>query len=176
MPTSNPNTIVRIIQQSLTNLTLQQQHFFSHQYRIGVEKLWEDMPLGVSIDICTKIVLILRNLLVKLFRTSARTQTMRHPAYHWLDGSLQSIYWWLQGGSIKLGAVHRRPRIVLLQLLGMATAIGGLVLAFLLSPLWLLLSFPSAVACWFLQTMRLKRLPSSKTSPFFPQSRSRSEG
>ena len=176
VPTSNPNTIVRIIQQSLTNLTLQQQHFFRHQYRIGVEKLWENMPLGVSIDICTKIVLILRNLLVKLFRTSARTQTMRHPIYHWLDGSLQSIYWWLQGGSIKLGAVHRRPRIVLLQLLGMATAIGGIVLAFLLSPLWLLLSLPSAVACWFLQTMRLKRLTSSKTSPFLPQSRSRSEG
>ena len=176
VPTSNPNTIVRIIQQSLTNLTLQQQHFFRHQYRIGVEKLWKNMPLGVSIDICTKIVLILRNLLVKLFRTSARTQTMRHPIYHWLDGSLQSIYWWLQGGSIKLGAVHRRPRIVLLQLLGMATAIGGIVLAFLLSPLWLLLSLPSAVACWFLQTMRLKRLTSSKTSPFLPQSRSRSEG
>ena len=176
VPTSNPNTIVRIIQQSLTNLTLQQQHFFRHQYRIGVEKLWENMPLGVSIDICTKIVLMLRNLLVKLFRTSARTQTMRHPIYHWLDGSLQSIYWWLQGGSIKLGAVHRRPRIVLLQLLGMATAIGGIVLAFLLSPLWLFLSLPSAVACWFLQTMRLKRLTSSKTSPFLPQSRSRSEG
>lgn len=176
VPTSNPNTIVRIIQQSLTNLTLQQQHFFRHQYRIGVEKLWKNMPLGVSIDICTKIVLILRNLLVKLFRTSARTQTMRHPIYHWLDGSLQSIYWWLQGGSIKLGAVHRRPRIVLLQLLGMATAIGGIVIAFLLSPLWLLLSLPSAVACWFLQTMRLKRLTSSKTSPFLPQSRSRSEG
>jgi len=101
---------------------------------------------------------------------------MRHPVYHWLDGNLQSIYWWLQGGSIKLGGVHRRPRIVLLQLLGMATAIGGIVSAFLLSPLWLLLSLPSAVACWFLQTMRLKRLPSSKTSPFFPQSRSRSKG
>jgi len=176
VPTSNPNTIVRIIQQSLTNLTRQQQHFFRHQYRIGVEQLWGNMPLGISIDICTKIVLILRNLLVKLFRTSARTHTMRHPIYHWLDGSLQSIYWWLQGGSIKLGTVHRRPRIVLLQLLGMATAIGGIVLTFLLSPLWLLLSLPSAIAYWFLQTMRLKRLTSSKTSPFLPQPRSRSEG
>jgi patatin-related protein len=171
LPTSNPNTIVRIIHQSLTNLTTQQQHFFRHQYRIGVDKLWENMPLVTLISLCTNIVLLLRTLLVKLFRTSASTQTIRHPLYHWLDGSLQSIYWWLQGGSIKLGAVHRRPRIILLQLLGVTTAIGGIVLAFLLSPLWLLLSLPSAVVCWFLQTMRLKRLTGGRSNPFLPQSR-----
>ena len=171
LPTSNPNTIVRIIQQSLTNLATQQQHFFRHQYRIGVDKLWENMPLVVLINLCTRIVLILRNLLVKAFRISARTQTMRHPLYHWLDGSLQSIYWWLQGGSIKLGAAHRRPRIILFQLLGVTTAISGIILALVLSPLWLLLSLPGAVTCWFLQTIRLKRLTGSKSNPFLPQSR-----
>ena len=171
LPTSNPNTIVRIIHQSLTNLTTQQQHFFRHQYQIGVDKIWENMPLITLISLCTKIVLILRTLLVKLFRTSASTQTIRHPLYHWLDGSLQSIYWWLQGGSIKLGAVHRRPRIILLQILGVTTAIGGIILAFLLSPLWLLLSIPSAIACWFLQTTRLKRLAGGRSNPFLPQSR-----
>jgi patatin-related protein len=171
LPTSNPNTIVRIIHQSLSNLTAQQQHFFRHQYRIGVDKLWENMPLVTLISLCTNIVLVLRTLLVKLFRTSARTQTIRHPLYHWLDGSLQSIYWWLQGGSIKLGAVHRRPRIILLQLLGVTTAISGIILAFILSPLWLLLSLPSAIVCWFLQTMRLKRLTGGRSNSFLPQSR-----
>jgi patatin-related protein len=171
LPTSNPNTIVRIIHQSLNNLTAQQQHFFRNQYRIGVDKLWENMPLVTLINVCTKIVLILRNLLVKVFRTSSRTQTMRHPLYHLLDGGLQSIYWWLQGGSIKLGAVHRRPRIILFQFVGVTTAICGLILACILSPLWLLLSLPGAIACWFLQTMRLKRLTGVKGVPFLPQSR-----
>jgi patatin-related protein len=171
LPTSNPNTIGRIVHQSLSNLAIQQQHFFRHQYRIGVDKLWGNMPLVTLINLCTKIVLTLRNLLVKIFRTSSRTQTMRHPLYHWLDGSLQSIYWWLQGGSIKLGEVHRRPRIILFQLLGVTTAIGGIILAFVLSPLWLLLSLPGAVTCWFLQTVRLKRLTGIKSSSFLPQSR-----
>jgi patatin-related protein len=171
LPTSNPSTIVRIIHQSLGNLASQQQHFFRHQYRISIDKLWENMPLVNLLNICTKIVLILRNLLVKVFQTSSRTQSMRHPLYHWLDGSLQSIYWWLQGGSIKLGAVHRRPRIILFLCLGLTLVICGIVLAFLLSPQWLLLSLPGAIACWFLQTMRLKRLTRVKTSPFLPQSR-----
>jgi Protein of unknown function (DUF3376) len=171
LPTSNPNTIGRIVHQSLTNLAVQQQHFFRHQYRIGVDKLWENMPLVTLINLCTKIVLTLRNLLVKVFRTSSRTQTMRHPLYHWLDGSLQSIYWWLQGGSIKLGEVHRRPRIILFQLLGVTTAIGGIVLAFVLSPLWLLLSLPGAITCWFLQTVRLKRLTGIESSSFLPESK-----
>ena len=171
IPTSNPNTIGRIVHHSLTNLAAQQQHFFRNQYRIGVDRLWENMPLVTLISLCTKIVLILRNLLVKVFGTSTRTQTIRHPLYHWLDGSLQSIYWWLQGGSIKLGSAHRRPRIILLQLVGIATAIGGIVLALILSPLWLLLSLPGAIACWFLQTVRLKRLTSSRNSSFLPQSR-----
>jgi patatin-related protein len=171
VPTSNPNTIGKIVHQSLTNLAVQQQHFFLNQYRIGVEKLWENMPLVSLISLCTKTILILRNLLVKVFRASSRTPTMHYAIYHWLDGSLQSIYWWLQGGSIKLGAVHRRPRIVLLQFLGISTAIVGIILAFLLSPKWLLLSVPGAITCWFLQTMRLKRLTASKASPFLPQSR-----
>jgi Protein of unknown function (DUF3376) len=159
---SNPNTIARIIHQSLTNLATQQQNFFRNQYRIGVDKLWENMPLVTLINFGTTIVLTLRNLLVQAFRTSAQTPIIRYPLYHWLDGGLQSIYWWLQGGSIKLGAVHRRPRIILFQLLGATTAIGGIFLAFLLSPLWLLCSLPGAVVCWFLQTMRLKRLTGGK--------------
>lgn len=162
IPTSNPGTIARIIHQSLTNLATQQHHFFRNQYQIGVDKLWENMPLVTLINLCTKVILILRNLLVKVFKTSARTQTIRYPLYHLLDGALQSIYWWLQGGSIKLGAVHRRPRIIFFQLLGATTAICGIILAFLLSPLWLLFSIPGAIICWFLQTMRLKRLTGGK--------------
>jgi patatin-related protein len=162
VPSSNPSTIARIIHQSLTNLATQKQHFFRNQYRIGVDKLWENMPLVTLIDCCTKIVLILRNLLVKSFRTSPQSQTIRYPLYHWLDGGLQAIYWWLQGGTIKLGAVHRRPRIILFQILGITTAIGGIILAMILSPLWLLSSLPGAITCWFLQTMRLKRLTGGK--------------
>jgi patatin-related protein len=162
VPSSNPSTITRIIHQSLTNLATQKQHFFRNQYRIGVDKLWENMPLVTMINLCTKVVLILRNLLVKVFRTSSRTQTIRYPLYHWLDGGLQAIYWWLQGGTIKLGAVHRRPRIILLQVLGISSAIAGIILAILLSPLWLLFSLPGAITCWFLQTMRLKRLTGGK--------------
>jgi patatin-related protein len=162
VPSSNPSTITRIIHQSLTNLATQKRNFFRNQYRIGVDKLWENMPLVTLINICTKIVLILRNLLVKVFRTSPRTQIIRYPLYHWLDGGLQAIYWWLQGGTIKLGAVHRRPRIILLQILGIGTAIGGIILAMLLSPLWLLCSLPGAITYWFLQTMRLKRLTGGK--------------
>jgi patatin-related protein len=162
VPSSNPSTITRIIHQSLTNLATQKQHFFRNQYRIGVDKLWENMPLVTMINLCTKVVLILRNLLVKVFRTSPQTQIIRYPLYHWLDGGLQAIYWWLQGGTIKLGAVHRRPRIILFQILGISTALGGIILAMLLSPLWLLFSLPGAITCWFLQTMRLKRLTGGK--------------
>ena len=162
VPSSNPSTITRIIHQSLNNLATQRRDFFGNQYRIGVDKLWENMPLVTLINLCTKIVLILRNLLVNVFRTSPQTQTIRYPLYHWLDGGLQAIYWWLQGGTIKLGAVHRRPRIILLQILGISTAIGGIILAMILSPLWLLCSLPGAITCWFLQTMRLKRLTGGK--------------
>jgi patatin-related protein len=171
LPTSNPNTIVRIIQQSIANLAKQQQNFFRYQYRVGIDKLWENMPLVVLISLASKIVLLLRTLLVKVFMTSPRTQTIRHPLYHWLDGRLQAIYWWLQGGSIKLGAAHRRPRIILLQLLGAIATIAGIVLAFILSPLWLLFSLLSALACGFLQIMRLKRLTSVKGNTFLPHSR-----
>jgi patatin-related protein len=159
---SNPSIIARIVDRSLHNLAIQQQNFFRNQYRISVDKLWENMPLVTLINIGTKIVLTLRNLLVKAFRISTRTPPIRYPLYHLLDGALQSIYWWLQGGSIKLGAVHRRPRIILFQVLGATTALCGIVLAFLLSPFWLLFSLPGAFTCWFLQTMRLKRLTGGK--------------
>ena len=170
LPTPHPRDIGRIVQQSLTNLATQQKNFFQQQYRIGVDKLWENMPLVTLISVCTKIVLILRNLLVRVTGVSS-PQPIRHPLYHWLDGMLQSIYWWLQGGSIRLGAIHRRPRIIMAQLVGAAIAIGGIVLAMLLSPLWLLFSLPGAIICWFLQTMRLKRLTAVKNSPFLAQGR-----
>ncbi len=170
-PTSNPHTIVRIVHQSLTNLATQQKHFFRNQYRVGVDKLWENMPLVALIGLCTKLVLTLRNLLVKVFVTAAGNPTTRQPLYHWLDGRLQSLYWWLQGGTISIGTIHRRPRIILLQFLGAIATISGFVLAFLLSPLWLLFSLPGAVGCWFLQTVRLKRITGAKNSPFLPQSR-----
>jgi patatin-related protein len=170
-PTSNPNAIGRIVYQSLTNLASQQQHFFRHQYRIGIDKLWENMPLRMWIDLCSKIVLTLRTLLVKVFRTSSRTQTIRHPLYHWFDGSFQSVYWWLQGGTMKVGAVHRRPRIILLQILGIAVSLVSIFLAFILSPLWLLISLPSAIISWFIKVVRLKRLTGSKDDSFSPPSR-----
>jgi patatin-related protein len=171
LPMLNPKKIGRIVQKSLSNLASQQRNFFDHQYRIGVDKLWENMPLVTLISFCTKIVLMLRNLLVRVSGRSPQNQAMPHPLYHWLDGGLQSIYWWLQGGSIRLGAVHRRPRIIMLQLLGAVTAIGGVALAFLLSPVWLLCSLPGAVIYWFVKTMRLKRLTAVKTSPFLAQAR-----
>jgi patatin-related protein len=170
-PTSNPNTIVRIVHQSLTNLATQQQHFFRNQYRVGVDKLWENMPLVTLINLSTKLVLTLRNMLVKMFGAAAIDPSTRHPLYHWLDGLLQSIYWWLQGGTISVGTIHRRPRIILLQFLGAIATISGFVLAFLLSPLWLLFSLPGAIVCWFIQTIRLKRLTAAKNSSFLPQSR-----
>ncbi len=175
VPTSNPNTIVRIVHQSLTNLAVQQQHFFRNQYRVSVDKLWENMPLVTLINVCTKLVLMLRNILVKVFGISASNSSIRHPLYHWLDGRLQSIYWWLQGGAISIGTIHRRPRIILLQLLGALATICGFILAFLLSPLWLLFSLPGAIVCWFLQTLRLKRLTGNKSAPFLPQSREQSK-
>jgi patatin-related protein len=162
LPISNPTTIARIVHQSFNNLATQQQNFFRNQYRIGVDKLWENMPLITLINLGTEIVLILRNLLVKVFRISTPTPPIRYPLYHLLDGALQSIFWWLQGGSIKLGAVHRRPRIILLHIFAATTALCGIVLAFLSSPFWLLFSLPGAVTCWFLQTMRLKRLTGGK--------------
>jgi patatin-related protein len=169
-PTSNPNTIVRIVHQSLTNLATQQQNFFRDRYRVGVDKLWENMPLVTLINLSTKLVLTLRNMLVKMFGRTAIDPSTRHPLYHWLDGLLQSIYWWLQGGTISVGAIHRRPRIILLQFLGAITTISGFILAFLLTPLWLLLSLPGAMICWFIQTIRLKRLTAAKNSSFSPQS------
>jgi patatin-related protein len=157
VPISNPSTIAKIIHQSLTNLAIGQQHFFQNQYLIGVDKLWENMPLVTLINFCTKIVLMLRSLIVKILGTS-RTQ----PLHRLLDRILQSVYWWLQGGSTNLGAVHRRPRIILFQFLGIILAISGIVLAVLISPLWLLVSLPGRINWWFLKNMRVKRLTGSK--------------
>jgi patatin-related protein len=170
LPMLNPKKIGRIVQKSLSNLADRQQNFFHHQYRIGVDKLWENMPLVTLISFCTQIVSILRNLLFRI-GGSSQNPALPHPIYHWLDGSLQSIYWWLQGGSIRLGATHRRPRIIMFQILGAATAICGVALAFVLSPIWLLLSLPGAVVCWLLQTLRLKRFTGVKSSPFLAQGR-----
>ncbi len=175
-PASNPNTIVRIVHQSLTNLASQQQHFFRNQYRVGVDKLWENMPLVTLINLCTKLVLTLRKMLVKIFGAGAIDPSTRHPLYHWLDGLLQSMYWWLQGGTISIGTIHRRPRIILLQILGAIATISGFILAFLLSPLWLLFSLPGAIVCWFLQTIRLKRITGKRNSAFLPLSREQQSG
>jgi patatin-related protein len=157
-PVPNPNTIGQITRQSLANLAAQNQYFFQSQYRVGVEKLSGKTPLVSLINIFTKIILILRHSLLTVFGIFANRHPLRHPLYHWLDGNLQSLYWWLQGGSIKLGTFHRRPRIILLQLAISIGAIGLILLAWKYSPLWLLLSFPCGAICWFLQTMRLKRL------------------
>ncbi|MFM2303157.1 MAG: hypothetical protein RLZZ135_564, partial [Cyanobacteriota bacterium] len=170
-PISNPNTIRRIVYQSLTNLTTQQNHFFHHQYRISIDKLGKNVPLATLIRFCISIVLILRNLLIKVFGISARTQSMWQALYHSVDQILQSIYWWLQDGTIELGNIHRRPRIMFFQFLGVITAIGSIVLAFLLSPLWLLFFLPGTISYWFLQTMRLKRLTGSKNSHFLSESK-----
>ena len=168
-PVTNPNTIGRITRQSLANLATQNQYFFRHQYRTRVDKLSGNIPLVSFMSICNKIILLLRHLLSTVFGISRR-RTMRHPLYHWLDGHLQSLYWWLQGGSIKLGAFHRRPRIILLQgAIGMM-AIGIVFIAWKTSPIWLLLSFPCLMLGWFLQTMRLKRLAPVKSNRFLPQS------
>jgi patatin-related protein len=171
LPVLNAKKIGRIVQKSLSNLADRQKNFFHHQYRIGVDKLWENMPLVTLINFCTQIVLILRNLLVSFGGISPQNSVLPSPLYHWLDGSLQSLYWWLQGGSIRLGAAHRRPRIIMFQLLGAATAICGIALAFVLSPLWLVVSLPGAAICWFLQTMRLKRFTGVQSSPFLTQGR-----
>jgi patatin-related protein len=168
-PVTNPNTIGRITRQSLSNLTTQNQYFFRHQYRIGVDKLSGNIPLVSLISICNQIILLLRHLLLTAFGRS-RHHTMRHPLYHWLDGNLQSLYWWLQGGSIKLGAFHRRPRIILLQVSIGIIAIGIVFIAWKTSPIWLLLSLPCLMLGWFLQTMRLKRLAPVKSNRFLPQS------
>ncbi len=157
-PVPNPSTIGRITRQSLANLSAKNQYFFQSQYRIEVEKLSGKMPLVSLISIFTKVILSLRHSLLQLFGISSHHHTLHHPLYHWLDGNLQSLYWWLQGGSIKLGAFHRRPRIILLQLAVSIAAIGMIFLAWKSSPLWLLASFPCGGICWFLQTMRLKRL------------------
>ncbi len=169
-PIPNPNTIGRITRKSLSNLATRNQHFFRYQYRIGVDKLSGSMALVSLISICTRIILILRHLLSLLFGVFPRARTIRNPVYHWLDGNLQSLYWWLQGGSIKLGAFHRRPRIILLQGSIVTLAIGIVFLCWRSSPLWLLSSLPCGILCWFLQTMRLKRLTPVKNRQFLPQS------
>ncbi len=173
LPVLNAKKIARIVQSSLSNLADRQQNFFQHQYRIGVDKLWDNMPLVTLISFCTKIVLSLRNLLVRVGGLSPHNSSLPQPLYHWLDGNLQSLYWWLQGGSIRLGATHRRPRIIIFQFLSAGTAICGIGLAFILSPVWLLLSLPGAVIYWLLQTLRLKRFTGIKSSPSLAQNRNK---
>jgi patatin-related protein len=168
-PVTSPNTIGRITRQSLANLATQNQYFFRHQYRIRVDKLSGNIPLVSLISILNKIILVLRHLLLTVFGRSRR-RTIRHPLYHWLDGNLQSLYWWLQGGSIKLGAFHRRPRIILLQVSIVIIAIGIVFISWKTSLIWLLLFFPCLTLGWFLQTMRLKRLAPVKSNRFLPQS------
>ncbi len=164
LPTSNPNTIARIVHQSLANLAAQQRNFFRNQYQIRVNRLWENMPLVNAIGICIKFILFLRNVLAKIFQISSNTQSLRHPIYRLLDGTLQSIHWWLQGSNVK-------PQIILFQLVAITAATIGAILTLLHSPLWLILSLASTIFCLWLQTLRLKRLKrlnSARSTPFLP--------
>jgi patatin-related protein len=167
----HPKAIYRIEQQSLSRLASQRQNFFRERYRFAADQLWVNLPLGTILTVSMRIVLVLRDFLVNAMSKFNRRRLVIHPLYRWLDGALQSVYWWLQGGNIKLASAHTRPRLLFFQALGLGMAGGGIVLGILSSPVWLLLSIPGLTSWWFLQTVRLKRLTAAKKRPFLPESK-----
>jgi patatin-related protein len=166
-----PKAIHRIEQQSLTELATQQANFFRHQYRVMADKIWVNVTLRTIFSSSMRIVLFLRDFLVSTMGKFNRNRLALNPFYRWLDGTLQSLYDWLQGGNIKLASVHTRPRLFLLQSVGLGIAGAGIFMGLLSSPLWLLLAIPGLTSWWFLQTVRLKRLTAARKRPFLPQAK-----
>ncbi len=166
-----PKAIHRIEQQSLTELATQQANFFRLQYRVMADKIWVNVTLRTVFSSSMRIVLLLRDFLVTTMGKFNRHRFALNPFYRWLDGTLQSLYDWLQGGNIKLASVHTRPRLLLLQSVGLGIAGAGIFMGLLSSPLWLLMAIPGLTSWWFLQTVRLKRLTAARKRPFLPQSK-----
>lgn len=125
------------------------------------------MPLVPLVKICSQGILALRNILVKVFGSDRYPQT-RKPLYNLLDRNLQSIYWWLQGNTVSPSTSHRRSQIIFLQLIGIISTIVGIILALILSPLWLIFALIGAIGYWILQNMRLRHITNSIRSQFLP--------
>jgi patatin-related protein len=86
---------------SLQSLTLAREQFFRNQYRVGSEQLFANIPGMVLVNLATRGVLVLRDVLLNTGNRQRAQKIRRNPIYKGIDRLLHSFYWWLQGQGTK---------------------------------------------------------------------------
>lgn len=123
------------------------ENFFRHQYKVGSEKLLEDIPTGVLLAIATRFTLVLREVLVPLLGASRSEQLRKNPIYQIFSNLLHLFYWLLQTNP----GFSRYKRIILtLWIAFFVIAVVGVV-ATLSKSFWsVAIALGAFALCWFL--------------------------
>ncbi len=139
--------------EALKSLPQGKEHFFRNEYRVGSEKLLEDLPPVVLANLATRFTLVLRDMIVTSL--GDRSKALRRSLiYQVLDKSLQLFYWWLQfRGPVDFRSsafTGKLPLIPLLQVVLLVIAIIGIGITVSKSLVWVAIALISTVLCWFL--------------------------
>jgi hypothetical protein len=144
----------KIAKDAIASLSQSQEAFFRQQYQIGQEKLLENIPEIVLVNLATRFGLVFRDMIGTALGTDRAAKLRKHPTYQFLDKSLQFFYWWLQlNGPLGLrspGFIEKRPIALFLQILLLLIAIVGVAVAVAQSWVWMAIAVGATILCWFL--------------------------
>ncbi len=134
------------------------EHFFRHEYRVGKEKLDRDVPNIILVNLATRTILIVRNIINNSLGINRARRLSRHPIYQFFDKSLQLFYWWLQyRGSVALESENfhpGKPIILILQVALLVVAIAGVAVTVSQSWVWIAIALGATVLFWLIGLLR----------------------
>ncbi len=136
----------------------QKEHFFRHEYSVGKEKLTQDVPNIILVNLSTRGLLVARDIINNSLGIDQARRLSRHPIYQFFDKSLQLFYWWLQyRGSVALesaGFNRGRPIILILQVALLVVAIAGVAVTVSQSWVWIAIALGATVLFWLIGLLR----------------------
>jgi patatin-related protein len=116
---------------SLQSLSLAREQFFRSQYRVGSEHLFANIPGMVLVNLATRGVLVLRDVLLNTSNRQRAQKIRQNLVYRGIDRLLHGFYWWLQSQGTK---AVLRVALQPLRLLGRALMTLLLVVLVILLP------------------------------------------
>jgi patatin-related protein len=152
-----------ITQESLDNLTTEQQQFFRQQYKVGSAQLFENTPGMVWINWLSRLVLALQDLFVNLLGKLRVDESRRNTSYRLVNRLIRNLvnqlldswYWWLQSRGIKLVLKTAQQPLRLLGRWILAVVLGLSVVLTTFNPLiWLVLGLMTWLS-WGVLTQQL---------------------